>query len=59
MNWLYKWARPEGWLESQGVDPAIIEFAINDRRFPRKMQKWVALALKSLAQQPEGAQTGC
>ncbi len=45
MNWLQKIASPEGWLRSQGVPDEVLRYALDDNKFPRKMQKWVALQL--------------
>lgn len=45
MNWLQKIASPEGWLRSQGVPDEILRYALDDNKFPRKMQKWVAMQL--------------
>ena len=45
MNWLEKIASPEAWLSSQGIPTEFIVYALDDNKFPRKIQKWVAINL--------------
>ena len=45
MNWLQKIASPETWLAQMGIPVEFIEYALDDNKFPRKMQKWVAINL--------------
>lgn len=48
MNWLQKIASPIEWLRSQGVADEILQYALDDNKFPRKLQKWVALRLNKI-----------
>lgn len=48
-TWRHVYASPEGWLRQQGVPDDILQYALDDNRFPRKMQKWVALQLHKLS----------
>jgi len=45
LNWLIKLAGPEKWLRQQGIPEEIIQYALDDNKFPRKIQKWVAVQL--------------
>ncbi len=47
-NWMIKFADPRKWLAVQGVPEEIIGYAVDDNKFPRKMQKWVAFQLRNL-----------